>query len=569
MGKCRPPSVSTFAGGARGVWRASLVFIAGLCLTATTLGQAITYTHFVTPNGSPTSLCTQQQPCSLTRAVALVGTATMPPGSTVLVRRGADGIYSQPSLTFEGSGAAGHPIKFIGENGVRITGSRVKPAWSSWTLVPGRQYTYQMDWDETAQFPALPVQRPPVANWRPIWVEDRRPPFTTPSTRRFDLWFPPLYSARSSIAEVEAQAGTAWNDTANNKMYVHLFDDTAPPSDGTNLFLMGGGWGTLTINGDYLWLENLSIEHATPEGLRVNTSAHGTVLKRITALAAIVNLRGINTLAEDLDISHVIAQRTDPSECYDANPGFGVGECWNANASGRALGLGIEASGASYGQIVRRAYVHRSWNGGGVHGPNTLEHSSFWGFANHTLSGGGTGGVIRHNVFVNGQDSIYFERNDFDNLTVEHNVFVNGALFWASDNGVGGTRPASWRFRYNITPSIAYDDKTYPTVAADCNMFIPASSENTFLMKITGTDGRPGTSYDTLAEIRANTALEDRSVAMPVARWTDGTLFRRFVGQMSDDFDFQPPNGVTALNMCGGRVGPYLLSSPLGLRIVH
>ena len=76
--------------GARGVGRA-ILFIAGLCLTATTLGQAITYTHFVTPNGSPTNFCTQQQPCSLTRAVAMVGSASMPPGSTVLVRRGADG----------------------------------------------------------------------------------------------------------------------------------------------------------------------------------------------------------------------------------------------------------------------------------------------------------------------------------------------------------------------------------------------------------------------------------------------------------------------------------------------
>ena len=121
------------------------------------------------------------------------------------------------------------------------------------------------------------------------------------------------------------------------------------------------------------------------------------------------------------------------------------------------------------------------------------------------MAGGGTGGVIRHNVFLNGQDSIYFERNDFDDLTVEHNVFVNGALFWVSNNGVGGTRPTSWRFRYNITPAIAYDDKTYPAVAADCNMFIPASTENTFLMKITGTDGRAGLLYDTLAEIRANT----------------------------------------------------------------
>ena len=85
----------------------------------------------------------------------------MPPGSTVLVQRGADGIYSQPALTFTGSGAAGKPIKFIGENGVRITGTRVKPDASAWTLVPGRRYTYQLDWDEVAQFPAVPVATAP------------------------------------------------------------------------------------------------------------------------------------------------------------------------------------------------------------------------------------------------------------------------------------------------------------------------------------------------------------------------------------------------------------------------
>ena len=173
-----------------------LALVGGLCLIAPAAVKAITYTHFVSPNGSATSLCTRQQPCSLMRAVTLAGSPSMPPGSNVLVQFGADGIYSQPALTFDGSGAAGNPIKFIGENGVRITGTRVKPAASAWTLVPGRQYTYQLPWDEVAQFSAMPAQRPPVANWRPIWVEDRRPPFTTPSSRRFDLWFPPLYSAR-------------------------------------------------------------------------------------------------------------------------------------------------------------------------------------------------------------------------------------------------------------------------------------------------------------------------------------------------------------------------------------
>ena len=102
--------------------RSILALVGSVCLIAPILLKAVAYTHFVSPNGSASSQCTQQEPCSLTRAVSLVGSASMPPGSTVLVQRGADGIYSQAALTFAGSGAAGNPIKFIGENGVRITG---------------------------------------------------------------------------------------------------------------------------------------------------------------------------------------------------------------------------------------------------------------------------------------------------------------------------------------------------------------------------------------------------------------------------------------------------------------
>ena len=342
--------------------RSILALIAGLCLIMPMLVNAVTYTHFVTPNGSSTSNCTSSEPCTIARAVALAGGGTIPPGSVVSI---AEGIYSQAGLEIKGSGTADKPIKFIGVGKVRFTASRVKPDASAWTLVPGRKYTYQLDWDEAGQFTALPVQRPPVANWRPIRVEDRRPPFTTPTSRRMDLVFPPLYSARSSINDVEAQAGTAWNDTANNKVYVHLFDDTAPPTDGTNLYLMSGGWGTITINGDYIWLEAITIEHATPTGLMLNRSANGTVLKRITALASGISLEGTNTVAEDLDISHVIRQRTDPTECYDANPDFGQsGNAGTRTASAQALNIGVEESAASFGQVVRRAFVHRSWNGG-------------------------------------------------------------------------------------------------------------------------------------------------------------------------------------------------------------
>ena len=62
----------------------------------------------------------------------------------------------------------------------------------------------------------------------------------------------------------------------------------------------------------------------------------------------------------------------------------------------------------------------------------------------------------------------------FDDLTVEHNLFVNAALFWVSRDRVGGTPPSAWRFRYNILQAIVYDDKTYPSATADCNLWIPS-----------------------------------------------------------------------------------------------
>ena len=53
-------------------------------------------------------------------------------------------------------------------------------------------------------------------------------------------------------------------------------------------------------------------------------------------------------------------------------------------------------------------------------------------------------------------------------------MFVNGALFWVSRDGNGGTAPSGWRFRYNILKTLVYDDKTYPSATADCNLWIPS-----------------------------------------------------------------------------------------------
>jgi hypothetical protein len=514
--------------------------------------QSVSYTHYVRPDGSSTSFCSANEPCSLARAVSIVGTANMRPGSVVLVQYGNDGVYSQGPLTFNGSGTAEEPIRFIGESGVRLTGTRTRAPAAQWMRAPDRQYTWRFPWDDDSSYVVMNVaQRPPVTTWQSIRVDDRAPPFTQSLGRPFSLDFPIRFTPRSSVAQVEAHHCTFWNDRQNGFVYVHMCHD-GQPADADNVFFGSSGWGSVVINGDYLSLENIALEQVTGTALKVNPSATGTVLRNVAARATQVWLEGVNTLAEDLDVSHVITQGIDPTLCYDANPDFGRGECWNARGDGRALLVGRQGRDTSTGQIVRRARVHRSWNGARIDGRQTLEGSTFWGFPNHTLEASGAGGAIRHNVFLNGQDSIYLEGEPFDDLTVEHNIFVNGALFWVSRDRVGGRAPTGWRFRYNILNTLVYDDKTYPSVTADCNLWV---TNSTAMLKVTGTDGASDASYATLDAIRSRTPLERNSAVLPGSKWTDGTLFRSFLGQSTATFDFTPVN-PDAMVLCGQVVGP-------------
>ena len=122
---------------------------------------AATPTHFVSPDGG-SQLLHGREPCSLARAVALIGTADVRPGSLVLVQHGADGVYSQAALTFDGSGMAAEPIRFIGENGVRLTGTRARVSASQWTRVPDREFTDRIAWDGSASFAVADV--PPASS---------------------------------------------------------------------------------------------------------------------------------------------------------------------------------------------------------------------------------------------------------------------------------------------------------------------------------------------------------------------------------------------------------------------
>jgi hypothetical protein len=511
-------------------------------------------THYVTATGVSSGTCTQAAPCNAWWLTQLTA-AQLPPGSIVDI---ADGYYSNGlALEFARNGTASQPITVRVGPTAWFTGGRVKPA--VWTKTAGYAYIYETVWDEAPGGSpggfavGTVIQREPTT-WVPILVDDRRPPFTTSAGRPFSLELPPPLKQVWTLADVEAQSGTWLASHAANRIYVHMYHD-GPPAEGDDLhvgYAHGGAWH---ITGDYWVIEGLKIAKTSGTGLWVKPSANGTVIRNLTMQASQVWLEGTNTLAEDVDISHVIKQ-APPSEdeCvgYDANPAFGVGECWHAAASGNALLIGKEGATHSFGQVVRRAKVHRSWNGAYLNGANTLEDSSLWGFPNHTLQIKGVGGVLRGNVLSNGQDSLYMEGSPFGNLVIEHNIFVNAVLVWVNRDGVGGSVPGPWRFWHNVLPVLGYDDKTIQTASVDCNIYIPKDAGQNRVISITGTDANQDQNivYATLAAAKA-AALEPNSRELPWTYWTAGKLFLNFVHQAVPTFDFSSP-----LTVCGRGAGP-------------
>ena len=100
-------------------------------------------------------------------------------------------------------------------------------------------------------------------------------------------------------------------------------------------------------------------------------------------------------------------------------------------------------------------------------------------------------------------------------------------------------------------------------MTADCNVFIPSSAASASLMKVTGTDGQSGFSLQAhWLQIQAKTTLESHSVALPAAKSTDRTLFRRYVTPTADDFIFGPASSAAAMVACGRRIGPTTPPTP-------
>jgi hypothetical protein len=509
-------------------------------MAAGVLSAQSPYTHYVTPFGTSTT-CAEAAPCNLWMASQVA----FPAGSVVRV---AAGEYSHGQLTFGRSGTAAAPLTFSFEAGARLSGTRDKPA--TWTPTPGYPHVYETT--ECGLTPCASVgtvaQRSP-ASWTPILVDDRLPPFTASLGRPFTLDIPPPFKRVPTLAEVEAQHGT-FLETAT-KVHVHTYHDGMPtPAD--DLYVAPLNWGSIRIEGDYLTFDGLTIEKTSSTGLHVRPSAAGTVLRNITARAAQVWLEGLSTIAEDLDVSHVLQQGVPTATgAYDANPGFGIGENWNSGGQGYALLIGRAGSTAGGWQTVRRARVHRSWNGVEINGRNTIEHSWVWGFPNHAMGGGGTGLIIRDNVVANGQDSLFMSGDTFDQLTVEHNAFVNAVLITASTVGrPTGAAPTTWTFRGNILPALSTDDRSLPAMTSGCNVYIPKSADPSHVVKITSTVGGQAITYHSVGG--AQTAgLESQSIEMPFTFWTDGRAFVRYLWQSDPAIDLSDP-----LKVCGERAGP-------------
>jgi hypothetical protein len=305
----------------------------------------------------------------------------------------------------------------------------------------------------------------------------------------------------------------------------------------------------------------LEFHHGSTNHLKVFPGADYALLRNIKAFGTAVFLQGTNGVAENIHIESLISQGEPNAGCVDSNPGVGVNECWNHGGGGQALVIGIDRATTSFGNVVRRATILRSWNSVDLRYRNTIEDSVIWGHPNHGISVDGDGGIIRRNIVGNTQEAVYSSQSvaSTTNIRIVNNVFERPIVA----EGMGN---ANWVINQNIMAGIAYDERTKATVNSDCNLLMPRTADVNYVVK-----WGSGNSLMTLAQIRSLTTTERNSAFLDSTKWTDGTQFTRYVGHASFDFDFKPTAGAVSRNICGGQIGPTFirssLSSPLGVRV--
>jgi hypothetical protein len=531
--------------------------------------NATSPTHYVTPTGNPSGSCSSGDPCTLTRAFALAGSTTMPPGSWVTID---NGVYSQDEITTTGGGVSGYPVRFVGQGtdystGTRITGTRTQLTAVGFTKTAGQTYVYQ---HASPGYTVSHVcQRPTASTWTPIEVDDRTPPAWNPSNRVYFMTETVCYTREDSIDEVD-ETHCSYVQSGGT-VYVHMCHEGVP-ADADEVYAGSSGWGHLlyTGSGDYLTLEQATLEHTgNGDGLNVQPSAAGNQFKHMKFIHARVWIEGINTILEDSTLTGFAAQGTDNphANCYSDD--YGDRSCWGENGDGYLLLMGRQGTSTTYNQIARRLVLRSGWNLMRMDGANTFEYNSLWGCANHNAQISGTGGTFRHNTMSDCQDSgPYVEGESFNNVTIEHNIIYNaGPWMWCSRDGAsnGSVCPTAVTIRYNIFGSVLYDTLTATgaILTHDCNVFIPRVASPSSIARITTVDGGGGAvSSATLAAWQAATVFDDNSVELPYTYWLDQTnVFANFAGQQTYPNDFTlSAAGVTNVTVCGVRAGPDTLA---------
>lgn len=536
-------------------------------------------THWVAANGNASSNCTEGDPCTWARSFALAGTATLPAGSWVHM---ACGIYSQAQINPTVNASPGFPIKWVGATTaadcVRSTGTRTALPAAGWSLSTDCSgtctYTYEHAFDEATLYTVANVAQRPnmtdangrlnVSTWVPIEVDDRASPlFATPSFRVFHLVQPVRYTQRFTVADVEAQHCTFFHSTAANKLYIHHCSERAP-SDADNFYAGSTGWGTIDLEADDYWFENINWEQTTGQGLLTQNAATRFTGVNLRGMASQFWFQGTHHTLSGLTVSQVYGQGdAGGAECYSAQYGGGganARSCWNAQGDGNQIVFGEPGTGFSYTGTVTNIRAERGWNGIQVWGSYSIDGAVVWGIANHGGFGVGSNVTLRNYICAASQDCWYTEGWSWENHVYEHNLFYNGTLFWANRDGNSNdiVAPTTWTFRYNIVANVNTDVRTQPTRDGDCNVWLPRNATHTWLgiLPVDGVGSNP--LYDTLAEIQAGTDDEDNSVSLAHTAWTNGSVFRNFTSQ-ENALDFTLAS-ASPLTVCGVRAGPANLA---------
>jgi hypothetical protein len=529
-------------------------------------GRALT-DFYVSASGSASSGCTVGDPCTMTRAVAICNAGTISPGDTVHL---AAGVYNEPVITLGSSscnGTEGNHIKWVGasvtassanyaalglDTGTRFVGTTHQVVVASVSLTSGRTYTYEYPWDEasTGWSVSYVAQRPPAPAFDTITVDEG-------DNKEWQIAFPPRYRNNTSIAAVEAQSCSAWNDTTANKVYFHLCDSEAPTAN-HNVYLVRSGYGSILVAGDYHWIENVQFEHGSSSGygLRVDSTSEGFQGENLYFRAASFRTQGTNGTIDGLNSRAVAIQGpSGGAGCLIT----GIGSCWDDDGGGTAVEVGIPSSAASTGNVLANADVRMFWNAMKLSGANTIRDSIAWGGPNHALSiDAGTGSTVLRVIVDNAQEGVHFNADTL-NFSITYSIFPRAVVL---GNTIGPTTtPVGGTFTHNITSKINANDAVADTggLTSDCNLFLPnyggLDTADIYEWGVT----TPGVSYNNLTDIRNNTANEDNSVHLADdAYWA--ALFENYVMPATANPDYRPvSSSAQQINMPGscGYAGPY------------